>query len=84
MRGYEDRQIRQWVELACAGCRGAPVGVLDAGAVSCQPPSQPNKIFPITSRHAAAQQQPLGTGRSQWDCQIVSSEASEALAVRRI
>ena len=49
--------------------------VLDAGAVSCQPPSQPNKIFPITSRRAAAQQQPLGTGPSQWDCQIVSSEA---------
>ena len=46
--------------------------VLDAGAVSCQPPSQPNKIFPITSRRAAAQQQPLGTGRSEWDCQIVS------------
>ena len=49
--------------------------VLDAGAVSCQPPSQPNKIFPITSRRAAAQQQPLGTGRSEWDCQIVSGEA---------
>ena len=53
--------------------------VLDAGAVSCQPPSQPNKIFPITSRRAAAQQQPLGTGRREWDCQIVSSEASEAV-----
>ena len=49
--------------------------VLDAGAVSCQPPSHPNKIFPITSRRAAAQQQPLGTGRSEWDCQIVSGEA---------
>ena len=67
--GYEDRQ---WVELVGAG-------VLDAGAVSCQPPSQPNKIFPITSRRAAAQQQPLGTGPSQWDCQIVSSEAREAV-----
>ena len=49
--------------------------LLDAGAVSCQPPSHPNKIFPITSRRAAAQQQPLGTGGSEWDCQIVSGEA---------